>query len=62
MDQINAQQEFVTRSGKCTCLVYHPVGEEYQRVFQEWIRTKKTSMVMAAQLFGECSSAKEMEV
>jgi hypothetical protein len=59
MEQIKAQQEFVNRSGKCTCLVYHPVGEEYQRVFQEWTKTGRSNMAMVAQLFSECSSTKD---
>ena len=56
MNQIKEQQDFVNRAGACTCLIYHPIGEEYQRVFREWIRTGKSSMVMAAQLFNECDT------
>jgi len=56
MNQIKEQQDFVNRAGACTCLIYHPIGEEYQRVFREWIRTGKSSMVMAAQLFNECAT------
>jgi uncharacterized glyoxalase superfamily protein PhnB len=55
-EQLKAQQEFVNRSGACTCIVYHPVDEEYQRVFMEWTRTGKSSMAMAAQLFGKCGT------
>jgi hypothetical protein len=55
-EQLKAQQEFVNRSGECTCIVYHPVGEEYQRVFREWTRTGKSNMAMAAQLFSGCDT------
>ena len=54
MSQIAEQRDFVARAGTCTCLVYHPQGKEYQRVFREWVRTGKSSMVMTAQLFGDC--------
>jgi hypothetical protein len=54
--QIKEQQDFVARIGQCTCLVYHPVGDEYQRVFIEWVKTGKSNMVMVAQLFGDCNT------
>jgi hypothetical protein len=40
----------------CKCIVYHPVGEEYQQLFMEWTKTGRTSAVMAAQLFSTCHS------
>jgi len=52
--QIKEQQDFVAKVGQCTCLVYHPVGDEYQRVFADWVKTGKSNMAMLAQLFGKC--------
>lgn len=54
IEQITEQRDFVSRAGECNCIVYHPVGEEYQRVFKEWVRTGRSNMVMVAQLFSEC--------
>jgi len=53
--QIQAQLEAVKRmeTSSCNCIVYHPSGEEWTRIYKEWL-SNKSSMDMVEQLFGKC--------
>jgi len=60
-NQIEAQREMVARmeTSPCRCmLAYHPVGDEWKRVYKEWIDTNKTSAYHLVQLFGDCPDRK----
>ena len=61
--QIQAQREAVARmeSSPCRCtVVYHPIGEEWERVYKEWRTTESSSANHLAQLFGECPGRRSM--
>lgn len=43
----------------CKCLIYHPVGDEWDRVYETWVATGKSDMIMVVQLFGHCPNREE---
>jgi len=65
-EQLQAQREAVARieSSPCKCFpIYHPVGEEWERIRKEWRSSHSASAYHLAQLFGECPGrSKEVTV
>jgi hypothetical protein len=59
--QIKEQLNAVARmeSNPCRCMIYHPVGEEWNRVYAEWRTTHSASAYHVAQLFGACKTQDE---
>ena len=52
--QVKAQEAFVAQTSECTCIIYHPVGEDLKRLYATWVANGSPSDMQAAQLFGFC--------
>ena len=62
-EQIKAQEVAVQEmeTSPCQCLIYHPIGSEWVRLYKEWIKQGKNHGLLLLQLFGNCPNKQKNE-